>query len=114
MEKRNFNMKKKLALFLAAAMCVSCLATGCNNANPNPTESGQNTETGSEAGSEKEPVKKVELSELYNKGKYETLDITEYVTLGDLTGLISIKESDYIVYCYTRNQSMFNVYLHFG
>ena len=96
MEKRNFNMKKKLALLLAAAMCVSCLATGCNNANPNPTESGKNTETGSEAGSEKEPVKKVELSELYNKGKYETLDITEYVTLGDLTGLISIKESDYI------------------
>lgn len=97
MEKRNFNMKTKLALFLAAAMCVSCLATGCNNANPNPTESGKNTETGSEAGSEKEPVKKVELSELYNKGKYETIDITEYVTLGDLTGLISIKESDYIV-----------------
>lgn len=90
-------MKKKLALFLAAAMCVSCLATGCNNANPNPTESGKNTETGTETGSETEPVKKVELSELYNKGKYETINITEYVTLGDLTGLISIKESDYIV-----------------
>ena len=70
-------MKKKLALLLATVMCVSCLAAGCNAANPNETgsETGKNTETGSE----KEPVKKVELKELYNKGKYEGADLSEYV-----------------------------------
>lgn len=85
-------MKKKLALLLAGAMCVTCLFTGCNNTNPNGTETGT-----TETGTEKDTEKVVDISELYNKGKYEGVDMSEYLTLGDYAGIITLKESDYTV-----------------
>ena len=86
-------MKKKLALLLAGVMCVTCLFTGCNNANPNGTGS----ESGAtESGTDKE-TEKVDITELYNKGKYEGADMSEYLTLGDYAGIITLKESDYVV-----------------
>lgn len=88
-------MKKKLALFLATIMCVTCLFTGCNEANPDgaSSESGTTTETGSEDSSEE----LVDISELYNKGEYEGVDLSEYVTLGEYAGIITLEESDYTV-----------------
>lgn len=86
-------MKKKLALLLAGVMCVTCLFTGCNNADPNGTGS----ETGAtESGTDTE-TEKVDITELYNKGKYEGADMSEYLTLGDYAGIITLKESDYVV-----------------
>ena len=86
-------MKKKLALLLAGVMCVTCLFTGCNNADPNGTGS----ESGAtESGTDKE-TEKVDITELYSKGKYEGADMSEYLTLGDYAGIITLKESDYVV-----------------
>ena len=88
-------MKKKLALLLAGIMCVTCLFTGCNDANPNGT--GSEDASSTESGSEKDTEKKVEVTELYNKGKYEGVDLSAYITLGDYAGIITVKESDYTV-----------------
>ena len=85
-------MKKKLALLLVAIMCVTCLFTGCNEGNSDGTSSGSDvTESGSE---EKELVS---ITELYKKGQYEGIDMSEYVTIGALAGLIKLEESDYTV-----------------
>ena len=88
-------MKKKLALVLAGIMCVTCLFTGCNSANPNGTgtESGKNTESGSGNSS----TEKVDVSDLYEKGQFEGVDMSKYVTLGEYAGLLKIAESEYTV-----------------
>lgn len=82
-------MKKKLALLLTAAMCATCLFTGCGEAK---TE-GSSTEKGSESST----TAKGEIKDLYVKGEYEELDLSAYITLGDYAGLITLKESDYTV-----------------
>lgn len=84
-------MKKSLALFLAIILCVSGLFVGCGNESTNKDE----TESGTQAGGSTEKV--VELKELYVKGKYEGTDLSSYLTLGDYTGIITVKESDYVV-----------------
>lgn len=85
-------MKKKLALLLVAIMCVTCLFTGCNKGDSEGTSSGSDT---TESGSEEKET--VPITELYNKGQYEGIDMSEYVTIGELAGLIKLEESDYTV-----------------
>lgn len=82
-------MKKKLALLLAGAMCVTCLFTGCGEAE---TEG-----TSSESGSESSTTAKGDIKDLYVRGEYEELDLSAYITLGEYAGLITLKESDYTV-----------------
>ncbi|MGN1158200.1 MAG: trigger factor [Agathobacter sp.] len=85
-------MKKKLALLLVAIMCVTCLFTGCNKGDSEGTSSESGT---TESGSEEKET--VPITELYNKGQYEGIDMSEYVTIGELAGLIKLEESDYTV-----------------
>lgn len=88
-------MKKRLALILAAAMCVTCLFTGCGNGNAQGT--GSESEKSTEKGSESSSSQKVDIKDLYKKGEYEGTDLSQYLTLGDYTGIITLKESDYAV-----------------
>ena len=88
-------MKKKLALILAAAMCVTCLFTGCGNGNAQGT--GSESEKSTEKGSENSSSQKVDIKDLYKKGEYEETDLSGYLTLGDYAGIITLKESDYVV-----------------
>ncbi len=83
-------MKKKLACILILAMTVSCLMTGCKN---KPAD----TETGNSSSSETESEDLVDVTEIYKTGEYEGVDMSKLLTLGDTTGLITLKAEDYTV-----------------
>ncbi len=77
-------MKKSLVYILVATLSLGMLFTGCGK-NDGDTEKGS-TES-----------EKVDITDLYNKSSMELLNIKEYVTLGDYSSLITLKESDYVV-----------------
>lgn len=99
-------MKKKIALVLIGTMAIATLATGCSNNKTDKTETESSTSTestkeeGNTTSSESTTTsaeEEVDISVLYEATEYEKLNYDDYLTIGDLTGLITIKEADYVV-----------------
>lgn len=104
-------MKRKLAIMLVAAMTISTILTGCgknkqNDVTESTTESSEQTDNSSSTESGDKGIvnidgssegEVVDISTLYEKSAYETLNFDDYVTIGDYEGLITLKESNYTV-----------------
>ena len=97
-------MKKKIALALIGTMIAATMATGCSGDKKDPADKDSTTSTesvkddsSSTESSSTSTEETVDVSVLYKKSEYETLKYSDYVKIGDLTNLIKINESDYVV-----------------
>lgn len=91
MKKRNI-----VAAIMLSTLATSTLMTGCGKetTEKESTETSETTEA-SETGESTESI--VDTSVLFEQSDYEKLKFDDYVTIGDYSALMTIKEADYSV-----------------